>query len=70
MIHKDITGIAAIKIYNLYKDKTLTGSQLRKMTKQLLLEYEAEKLYDKDCVIKQLKRKAEDLYTIKQLLSK
>ena len=69
MEHRDITGITAIKIYNLYKDKTLTKIQLRKMTKQLLLEYESEKLEAKNKVIERLKEKAEDLKLIKKLLN-
>jgi hypothetical protein len=68
MIYKDTTGIMAIKIFSLYKDKTLTDEQLRKMTKDLLLEYESEKLNDKSNVIEKLRKEAEDLRTIKRLL--
>lgn len=68
MIHKDTLGIMAIRIFRLYKDKTLTDKQLRKMTKDLLLEYESEKLNDKNKVIKRLQKESEDLRTIKQLL--
>lgn len=68
MIYKDTIGIMAIKIFRLYKDKTLTDKQLRKMTKDLLLEYESEKLNDKNKVIERLRKESEDLRTIKQLL--
>ena len=68
MIYKDTTGIMAIKIFRLYKDKTLTDKQFRKMTKDLLLEYESEKLNDKSKVIEKLRKEAEDLRTIKRLL--
>jgi len=68
MIHKDTIGIMAIRIFRLYKDKTLTDKQLRKMTKDLLLEYESEKLNDKNKVIERLRKESEDLRTIKQLL--
>ena len=68
MIYKDTTGIIAIKIFRLYKDTTLTDKQLRKMTKDLLLEYESEKLEDKSKVIEKLRKEAEDLRTIKRLL--
>lgn len=68
MIYKDTTGIMAIKIFRLYKDKTLTDKQLRKMTKDLLLEYESEKLNDKSKVIERLRKEAEDLRVIKRLL--
>ena len=68
MIYKDTIGIMAIKIFRLYKDKTLTDKQFRKMTKDLLLEYESEKLNDKSKVIEKLRKEAEDLRTIKRLL--
>jgi hypothetical protein len=68
MIYKDTTGIMAIKIFRLYKDKTLTDKQLRKMTKDLLLEYESEKLEDKSKVIEKLQKDSEDLLTIKRIL--
>ena len=68
MIYKDTTGIMAIKIFSLYKDTTLTDKQLRKMTKDLLLEYESEKLQDKSNVIEKLQKEAEDLRTVKRLL--
>jgi hypothetical protein len=68
MIYKDTTGIMAIKIFSLYKDTTLTDKQLRKMTKDLLLEYESEKLQDKSNVIEKLQKEVEDLRTVKRLL--
>jgi hypothetical protein len=68
MIYKDTTGIIATKIFRLYKDKTLTDKKLRKMTKDLLLEYESEKLQDKSKVIELLRKEAEDLRAIKRLL--
>jgi len=68
MIYKDTAGIMAIKIFRLYKDKTLTDKQLRKMTKDLLLEYESEKLKDKNKLVELLRKEAEDLRAIKRLL--
>ncbi len=68
MIYKDTTGIMAIKIFRLYKDKTLTDKQLRTMTKHLLLEYESEKLENKSKAIEGLRKEAEDLRAIKRLL--
>jgi hypothetical protein len=38
------------------------------MTKDLLLEYETEKLEDKSKVIERLRKEAEDLRAIKRLL--
>jgi hypothetical protein len=70
MTHTDTIGVMAIKIFRLYKDKTLTDKQLRKMTKDLLLEYESEKLEDKNKLIERLRKESEDLLIIKQLLHK
>ena len=65
---KDTTGIMAIKIFRLYKDKTLTDKQLRKMTKDLLLEYQKEKLDDKNKFIEHLRKELNDFRIVKSIL--
>lgn len=65
---KDTTGIMAIKIFRLYKDKTLTDKQLRKMTIDLLLEYQKEKLDDKNKFIEQLRKELNDFRIVKSIL--
>jgi hypothetical protein len=66
---KDNIGIATIKIKNLYKDKTLTEKELRKRTKEILNEFRDEVLKDNREYIKKLQISADELQTIKRILS-
>jgi|LakMenE18May11ns_1017448.scaffolds.fasta_scaffold9207833_2 hypothetical protein len=66
---KDNIGIATIKIKNLYKDKTLTEKELRKRTKEILNEFRDEVLKDNREYIKKLQVSADELQTIKRILS-
>jgi thiaminase len=66
---KDNIGITTIKIQNLYKDKTLTGKELRKRTKEILNEFKNEELEHNRQYIKKLQISADELQTIKRILS-
>lgn len=66
---KDNIGVTTIKIQNLYKDKTLTGRELRKRTKEILNEFRDEVLKDNREYIKKLQISADELQTIKRILS-
>jgi thiaminase len=66
---KDNIGVTTIKIQNLYKDKTLTGRELRKRTKEILNEFKNEELEHNRQYIKKLQISADELQTIKRILS-
>jgi hypothetical protein len=70
MKYKDLLGITATKIFHLYEDKTLTDKKLRAMTKEILLEYEREKLKGKTKVIERLQKDSDDLQKIRNIIDK
>ena len=64
----DNLGITTIKIFNLYKNTSLTSKELRKKTKQILEDFKNKEIESSYNTIKKLQKDSLDLITIKRIL--
>lgn len=65
---QDNTGATVQQLFRLYQDASLTNKQLRKLTRELLIEHANSKLEEQRRKVESLQKDAEDLRTIKRLL--